>query len=170
MWYYGIDRQRCTSDIKLTKAIAEYSVVGIINRDRCMILTKILVSIGIVFYALVVPYFEINDTHVFNPNWEAHARLHEVWQLATNCLIGIFSLWLIWIKEQILPASILTMFITLGFMIAYFARDSYGGSMVLSDGTEKVVAGINIGVLGFGVAIIFVIIAVIIENRSESVG
>lgn len=134
------------------------------------VISKILVSVGIVFYALVVPYFEINDTHVFNPNWEAHARLHEVWQLATNCLIGIFSLWLIWIKEKILPASILTMFITLGFMIAYFTRDSYGGSMVLSDGTEKVVAGINIGVLGFGIAIIFVIIAVIIENRGESVG
>lgn len=129
---------------------------------------KILVSVGVVFYALVVPFFEINDTHVFNPEWGAHARLHEVWQLATNCLIGAFSIWLIWVKKEILPASILTMFVTLGFMIAYYSRESYGGSMVLSDGTEKMVAGMNVGVFGFGIAIIFAIIAVLIDLKKKS--
>jgi TRAP-type C4-dicarboxylate transport system permease small subunit len=129
---------------------------------------KILVSVGVIFYALVVPFFEISDTHVFNPEWGAHAKLHEVWQLATNCLIGIFSIWLIWVKKEILSASILTMFITLGFMIAYYSRESYGGSMVLSNGTEKLVAGINIGVLGFGIAIIFAITAVFIDMKNKS--
>lgn len=53
---------------------------------------KLLVTVGIVFYALVVPIFEINASHVFNPHWPPHARLHEVWQLATNCALGAFSL------------------------------------------------------------------------------
>jgi hypothetical protein len=60
------------------------------------------------------------------------------------------------------------MFITLGFMIAYYSRESYGGSMVLSNGTEKLVAGINIGVLGFGIAIIFAITAVFIDMKNKS--
>lgn len=68
-------------------------------------LGKLLVTLGIVFYAVVVPIFELNDSHVFNPNWEAHARLHEVWQLATNCAIGAFSFWLVWFKAMLASRS-----------------------------------------------------------------
>lgn len=31
-------------------------------------LGKLLVTLGIVFYAVVVPIFELNDSHVFNPS------------------------------------------------------------------------------------------------------
>ncbi len=31
-------------------------------------LAKLLVTIGIAFYAVVVPVFEINASHVFNPH------------------------------------------------------------------------------------------------------
>ena len=37
-------------------------------------LDKILLTISIALYAIAVPYLEINDTHVFNPDWVAHVR------------------------------------------------------------------------------------------------
>lgn len=130
--------------------------------------SKILITIGIFFYAVVVPVFEINNTHVFNPAWEPHARLHEVWQLFTNTALGVFSLWLTWAKNNIRLAALTTTLITGGFLAAYWLRDYYGGSMVLSDGTEKTVLGINLGLFAYVLAIFLAVIAIIIQKRSPS--
>lgn len=130
-------------------------------------LAKLLVTVGIVFYAVVVPILEINDTHVFNEAWAPHARLHEVWQLLTNTAIGVFSAWLVWGKDNLKLASLLTVFVTGGFLIAYWLRDGYGGSMVLSDGSEKMILGINLGLFAYLLAILLAGSAVVIEWRSR---
>lgn len=112
---------------------------------------KQLLTIGILIYAVGVPILEINNTHVFNPDWTPHARFHEVWQLLTNSGIGIFCLWLVWYKQKITLPSILGLLITGGFLLAFLIKDLYGGSMKYLDGSEKTVLGINIGILGFGI-------------------
>lgn len=132
--------------------------------------SKILITIGIFFYAVVVPFFEINNTHVFNPTWEPHARLHEVWQLFTNTAIGVLSLWLTWAKNDIRLAALTTTLVTGGFLAAYWLRDYYGGSMVMSDGTEKNILGINLGLFAYLLAIFMAVIAIIIQERSFSNG
>ena len=126
---------------------------------------KLLVTVGIVFYALVVPIFEINASHVFNPHWPPHARLHEVWQLATNCALGAFSLWLVWFRSEIRLSSLITLFVTGGFLLAYALRDYYDGSMVLSDGSEKLILGINLGLFAYSLAIALAAVAVLIDHR-----
>ena len=131
-------------------------------------LSKLLVTLGIVFYAVVVPIFELNDSHVFNPGWEAHARLHEVWQLATNCAIGAFSFWLVWFRSNLRLSSLLTFFVTGGFLLAYALRDSYGGSMVLSDGSEKLILGINLGLFAYTLAIILAMLALYLQRSPSS--
>lgn len=131
-------------------------------------LAKLLVSIGIIFYAVVVPVLEINDTHVFNPAWEAHARLHEVWQLFTNTAIGLFSVWLVWGRDNVRLSSLLTVFVTGGFLLSYWLRASYGGSMVLSDGSEKVIFGVNLGLFAYTLAISLAGAAVFMERRGRS--
>lgn len=113
-------------------------------------MTRILVTVGIVLYAVVVPVLEVNDTHLFNPAWVAHARLHEAWQLVTNSLIGAFCLWRVWAREDVRLPSVLALMVTGGFMVAYVFQGIYGGSMVHADGTEKTLAGFNVGVIGFG--------------------
>lgn len=130
-------------------------------------LAKLLVTVGIVFYAVVVPILEINDTHVFNPAWEPHARLHETWQLFTNTAIGAFSVWLVWGANQLKLASLLTTFVTGGFLLAYCLRDGYGGSMVLTDGSEKMILGLNLGLVAYALAIVLAGIAVSIDQRSQ---
>jgi len=131
-------------------------------------LAKLLVSIGIIFYAVVVPVLEINDTHVFNPAWEAHARLHEVWQLFTNTAIGLFSVWLVWGRDNVRLPSLLTVFVTGGFLLSYWLRAGYGGSMVLSDGSEKVIFGVNLGLFAYTLAILMAGVAVWMDRRSQS--
>lgn len=130
-------------------------------------LSKLLVTVGIVFYAVVVPILEINDTHVFNQAWAPHARLHETWQLFTNTALGAFSVWLVWGRNDLRLASLLTLFVTGGFLLAYWLRDGYGGSMVLSDGSEKMIMGVNLGLVAYTLAILLAGAAVAIDRRDR---
>lgn len=114
-------------------------------------LDKLLLTLSIGLYAVVVPYLEINDTHVFNPAWLAHAKLHEVWQLITNSSLGAIALWLTWFAQNgRAQASLIALLVTGGFLAAFAMQDLYGGSMIHPDGSEKTAFGINVGVLGFG--------------------
>lgn len=63
-------------------------------------LPKILVTSATLTYGLVVPILEINTTYVFNPDWPAHARLHEVWQLATISAFAVLALWFVWVRDR----------------------------------------------------------------------
>lgn len=131
-------------------------------------LSKLILSFGIFIYAVGVPFLEINDTHVFNPDWTPHVRIHEVWQLLTNSSFGAFSLWLVWKKNEVKLPSILGLFITGGFLLAYILQDLYGGSMKYLDGSEKTVLGINIGVLGFGIIFLLFLSTLYRSFRKEN--
>lgn len=132
-------------------------------------IAKLLVTIGVVFYAVLVPILEINETHVFNQAWAPHARLHETWQLFTNTAIGVYSVWLVWIRGDLKLASLLTLFVTGGFLMAYWLREGYGGSMVLTDGSEKMILGINLGLFAYTLAILLAGIAIAMERRHRGV-
>ncbi len=131
-------------------------------------IAKLLVNVGIVFYAVVVPVLEVNGSHVFNSAWAPHARLHEVWQLFTNTAIGLYSVWLVWGRGNLKLASLLTLFVTGGFLLAYWLRDGYGGSMVLSDGSEKLIMGINMGLFAYVLALVLAGVAIMIDQRQHS--
>ena len=118
---------------------------------------KVLITLGILVFGLLVPILEINSTHVFNPNWPAHALLHEVWQLITNSMLALYCLWLTWVKSDLLLPSLLGMLVTGGFLLAFLVRDIYGGSMVHFDGSEITLMGLNAGVIVF--AMVFVVFA-----------
>ncbi|MEE1923256.1 hypothetical protein V0R50_16690 [Pseudomonas sp. 148P] len=133
-------------------------------------LARVLVTVGIVFYAVVVPILEINDTHVFNPAWTPHARLHETWQLFTNTALGAFSVWLVWGRDDLRLASLLTTFVTGGFLMAYCLRDGYGGSMVLTDGSEKMIFGLNLGLVAYTLAIVLAGLALLMDRRQRQLG
>ena len=132
-------------------------------------LDKILLTISIALYAIAVPYLEINDTHVFNPDWVAHARLHEVWQLITNSFLGAIALWLTWMSvDGRGKASVIALVVTGGFLAAYALKGLYGGSMVHSDGTEKTVLGINVGVIGFGWVFVSSVFTLVRAGRQDA--
>ncbi|GAA4279301.1 hypothetical protein [Aquimarina mytili] len=132
-----------------------------------LVLQKTAITFSVVLYAIVVPYLEINNTHVFNPDWTPHVRIHEVWQLFTNTSIGVLCLWLVWKKSEVLLSSILSMIITGSFLVAFALQDTYGGSMKFLDGSEKTILGINIGVVGFGLAFILLVVSLIAQFKNN---
>lgn len=113
---------------------------------------RAVLSLSVLTFVLVVPLLEVNETHVFNPAWPEHARLHEVWQLITNVAVGLICLWLAWFGDRVREASLLGLTVTGGFLAAYFIRTSYGGSMRHTDGSELMVFGINAAVLTMAAA------------------
>ncbi|MDB4293645.1 FUSC family protein, partial [Maribacter sp.] len=117
--------------------------------------------------AIVVPFLEINETHVFNPDWTPHVRIHEAWQLITNSTIGMLCLWLVWYKKETNLSAILCLLVTGGFLAAFFMKNSYGGSMIYLDGSEKTLLGINIGILGFGIAFALIIVSFVLEKARK---
>lgn len=95
---------------------------------------KLLFTLSILPFAVVTPLLEVSPTHVFNPDWPGHARLHDVWQLLTHCALAIFMLWLVWKRERESEACVLALIVVVGFLAAYLLSPVYGGSMSHSDG------------------------------------
>lgn len=131
-------------------------------------LKNIAVTFSVILYAIIVPVLEVNETHVWNPDWTPHVRIHEVWQLITNSCIGVLCLWLVWYKKETRLSSLLSLLVMGGFLLAFFLKDSYDGSMKYLDGSEKTILGINIGILGFGIATLFLIISHIIDKNKNT--
>lgn len=129
---------------------------------------KIAITFSVILYAIVVPFLDISETHIWNPDWTPHVRIHEVWQLITNSSIGIACLWLVWYKKEVLLSTLLSLIVTGGFLLAFLLKDGYGGSMKYLDGSEKTVLGINIGVLGFGIAFLFLILSHVLTKTKKA--
>ena len=130
-------------------------------------IARILITLCVIIFAVVIPILEVNASHVFNSSWPAHARFHEVWQLITNCGIGILCLWLAWLKNKVQLASILVTLVMGGVLIAHGLQDVYGGS-ILSGNMSKTIFGMELAVVAAGLAIIMAVGAALLESRSKS--
>jgi hypothetical protein len=58
--------------------------------------TKILLTIAAVVTFAVPAIADLNATHMFNPLWPPHARLHGAALLLVNIASGAISLFLLW--------------------------------------------------------------------------
>ncbi len=129
---------------------------------------RLLVTVDIVFYAIAVPLLEVNDSHVFNPAWVPHARVHEVWQLIANTSLGLFAAWRLWRNRDLRTATVVNGIVMLSFLAAYALRDTYGGSMVVEGRGELRLLGLNIAVAGFGLALLCNAGALALHARSRA--
>ena len=110
-------------------------------------LAKLAVGLSAVIFAGLLPVLEINATHLFNPAWPEHARLHEAWQLLTNASISLVAAACVWTQRAPRLGIALALIVCGSFLIAWVLGDLYGGSMLHTDGTQMAVAGINVAVL-----------------------
>jgi len=132
-------------------------------------LHKLIITLCVILYAVVVPILEINATHVFNPDWAPHVRIHEVWQLLTNSCLGTLCLWLTWSQRRLMLSAVVSLMVTGGFLVAFTLQESYGGSMQHMDGSEKIILGMNIGVVGFGLVAILLSAVLFLEYRTNKI-
>lgn len=127
---------------------------------------RLLVTFGLLIFGLLLPILEIGDTHVFNPAWPPHARLHEVWQLTTNSSLAIVGLWLVWARGRIIMASIIGLCVMGGVVIAHLIEARYGGALVYSGGAGLALFGISAAFLIPLVAMSSFVLAVIASRQS----
>ncbi len=71
-------------------------------------------------------------------------------------------------KKETLISSILSLLVTGGFLLAFCLKDFYGGSMKYLDGSEKTILGINIGILGFGIAFALLLFTLLVERKKPT--
>ena len=105
------------------------------------------VGLSAVIFAGLIPVMEINSTHLFNPQWPEHARLHEAWQLLTNASISLLAVACVWTQRAERLGISLALIICGAFLTAWILGATYGGSMLHTDGTQMAVAGINVAVI-----------------------
>lgn len=107
---------------------------------------RIVLSLALIPFGVLTPILELGVTHVVNPDWPGHARLHEVWQLITNSSLAMLCLWLIWRCRQVRLPALIAFAISFGFLAAYSLSPLYGGTMRHSDGSELAIGGVNVAV------------------------
>lgn len=135
------------------------------NELRPALAARLMLTLATLVYVIALPWLELGDTHVWNPEWPPHARLHEVWQLATNAMIGLYALWRLWGRGDLLLPALLNGFVMGGFVLAYLLRAGYGDSMSLFQGSsEPLLMGINLGLFGATLVLALSLAALMLEG------
>jgi hypothetical protein len=98
---------------------------------------------------------DYSESHVFNPDWVGHARVHMMWLLGFFLFSGIANLYLIWFAR---PKRLVHLYVSLmwlsanllGFWLAVLALPLYDGSLVVPH-HHVYILGIEENVFVFGV-------------------
>ena len=121
-------------------------------------MSKYLTTIALMAAGLGPLLLDIGNTHLFNPDWDAHARVHEVWRLSTNSLITILGLYLLWIKQREFLAALLSLCLIIGFWISVLLMPFYGGLPVGNGMDELAPLGIPLNIFSFVVVLLIQIL------------
>ena len=89
--------------------------------------SKYLTTICLLLGTILPLIVDTGHTHLLNPDWDAHSRVHEVWRLSTNIFVAGIGLYLLWISNYSLLPALLSLCIVLGFFSAIFTMSLYGG-------------------------------------------
>jgi hypothetical protein len=130
-------------------------------------IAKILTSLCLILAGMGPLLLDIGDTHLFNPNWDEHSRVHEVWRLATNSMIAFLGLYLIWKKNMLSIASLLSLCMILGFMISIITMPFYNGLAVGVGIDELKPFSIPLNIFTFIVVLAVQIIAILLAYKDN---
>ena len=98
---------------------------------------------------------DFSPSHLFNPDWVGHARLHMMWLLGFFLFSGIGTTYLIWFARPLRLAHLYAAFMWLGanflgFWLAVAMSPIYEGLIVVPEHHMHIV-GIEENVFAFGV-------------------
>ena len=132
-----------------------------------MTIPKLLTSLCLILAGMGPLLLDIGDAHLFNPNWDEHSRVHEVWRLATNFMIAFLGLYLIWKKNMHSIASLLSLCMILGFMISVITMPFYNGLAVGIGIDELRPFNIPLNILSFIVVLIVQTISLLLAYKDN---
>ena len=132
-----------------------------------MTIPKLLTSLCLILAGIGPLLLDIGDTHLFNPNWDEHSRVHEVWRLATNFMITFLGLYLIWKKNMLSIASLLSLCMIIGFMISVITMPFYNGLAVGNGIDELRPFGIPLNIFFFVVVLAVQTISLLLTYKDN---
>jgi len=125
-------------------------------------LARVLLTLPAIMLGVDPLRIDLSPTHLLNPSWPAHARLHEAWLLSTGALVTCVALYFIWFyrgqhRFGLTLAAVLLGCIDVGFFIAAATMPLYGGIL-----TDPAVAAMQPGnglMFGYSANLVVFIIA-----------
>ena len=132
-----------------------------------MTIPRLLTSLCLILAGIGPLLLDIGDTHLFNPDWDEHSRVHEVWRLATNFMIAFLGLYLIWKKNMHAIASLLSLCMILGFMISVITMPFYNGLAVGNGIDELDPFGIPLNIFSFILVFLIQIVSILLAYKDN---
>ena len=132
-----------------------------------MTIPRLLTSLCLILAGTGPLLLDIGDTHLFNPDWDEHSRVHEVWRLATNFMITFLGLYLIWKKNMLSIASLLSLCMIIGFMISVITMPFYNGLAVGNGIDELRPFGIPLNIFSFVVVLVVQTISLLLAYKDN---
>ena len=132
-----------------------------------MTIPKLLTSLCLILAGIGPLLLDIGDTHLFNPDWDEYSRVHEVWRLATNFMITFLGLYLIWNKNMLSIASLLSLCMIIGFMISVITMPFYNGLAVGNGIDELRPFGIPLNIFSFVVVLVVQTISLLLAYKDN---
>ncbi len=125
------------------------------------------VALSAIVLAGLIPVLEVNDSHLFNPEWPAHARFHEAWQLLTNAALALFALWLAMVRGHERLAAGLSLVVVAALLAAWGLNGIYGGEIGRPGGGGPQVFGLGLPGMIMSILAIALLAAVWPETRTR---
>ena len=130
-------------------------------------MSKYFTSIALICAGLGPLLIDVGITHLQNPDWDAHARVHEVWRLSTNTFIAFLGLYLIWIMQKELLAAILSLCLLLGFWVSVLLMPFYDGLAIGQGVNELEPFGIPLNIISFAAVSVIQIAGLILMKHNN---
>ena len=130
-------------------------------------MSKYFTSIALICAGLGPLLIDVGITHLLNPDWDAHARLHEVWRLSSHSFIAFLGLYLIWIIQKELLAAILSLCLLLGFWVSVLLMPFYDGLAIGQGVNELELFGIPLNIISFAAVSIIQIAGLILMKHNN---
>ena len=133
------------------------------SQNRSAAWGKWLMTLGTAIYTFIPPIVDIlTPTHIFHPDWVAHARFHTMWAIISTSAIGMLALWCLWRsppgqRPGVMIAGAIGTIVLGSFMIAAIAMPLYGGALSDPDGVPPLASGIDANLVTFAAALVMVL-------------
>lgn len=123
---------------------------------------RILMTLATLMYGLIPPFVDLTETHVFHPDWVAHARMHMVWLLGTNSTLALVALYFLWLYKEnssfgITLAGVLGSCVYGGFMLSAATISLYGGALSDEGGVPPILE-LDANIVGFSAGLLILLV------------
>ena len=133
-------------------------------------MTRYLTTICLLGGGVLPILVDVNTSHLLNPDWDSHARVHEAWRLSTNFLIFSLGVYLLWKKDKEILGGLMSLSIHFGFVIGALLMPLYGGDPV-GEGIpepEILMVPLNVFFFSFMFRMQSIVIAFVMKKKNKS--